>query len=144
MENEETNQTEREIEDLMYRGSLSIDEMLALAEQVSEWKPACIYRHQEKRYSNFKPYVTEFQGIVGGLNIYLESSSANSFSRWYQLVVQTPLNILGEYKEKESKCVPRLKNLYDGLESRYIKNYLERVRSDMQNGLEEARALIKE
>ena len=104
MENDKTAQTEREIEEMRYRHSLSIDEMLNLAGQVEKWEPTRVYGHQEKQYSHFKPQVTEFQGVTGNITIDLESSSANSFSRWYQIIVQTPLNILGEYKEKESKC----------------------------------------
>lgn len=143
MENETISQTERKIQEMRYHHSLSIEEMLSLAGQVKDWRATCVYKHQEKQYSHFEPQVTEFQGVIGNIILDLDSSSENSFSRWYRITAHSLLNILGDYKEKESKCVPMLVQLYSSLESKYIQDYLERVRFDMKSGLEEARILLK-
>lgn len=134
---------EKEMEERRRSLPLSIEEMLDLTEQVKEWKATGVLRHTEKEYSDLNPQVVKFQGRIGNITLDLESSSENSFSRWYRITASTPSNILGKYKKKESKCVSRLVDLYSGLESRYVQNYLEKVKSDMGSGLEEARRLIK-
>jgi len=144
MENETINLAGREIYEMRSHSSLSIEELLGLAEQVDNWKATCVYRHQKKQHSHSEPSVTKFQGVVGNITLDLESSSACSFSRCYIITAHTPLNILGDYKEKESKCVPRLVQLYTSLETRYVQDYLERVKTDMREGFEEARKLLRE
>ena len=139
MENEKLFRLEREISEMP---RLSIDDMLNLAGQVKDWKAIRVARHLEKEYSYFQPDVYEFQSRIGEITLDLESSSANSFSRWYRLTASSPLNNLGNYRGKESKCPSRLVELFSGLEERYIQNYLEKVKLDMKNGLDEARRLI--
>ena len=124
-------------------GKLSIEEMLKLTKLVTSWKPTRICRHLEKEYSFIKPSVEEFEEVVENIVMNIKSSSEGSFSRWYKINVSTDMNILGEYREKESKCVPGLKTLFLNLELRYVENYLEKVRQDMENGLDNARRLIK-
>lgn len=117
---------------------ISLEEMLNLAEKVRNWKATCIGKHDEETIRKYpflmfeQPTVYGFKGSVGKITLDLESSSANSWFRWYRITAQSHLQALGHYKEKEGKCAPRLMKLYSILEQGYAREYLRKVKKDLK------------
>ena len=137
MKNETLYPVAEEIWAMRNSRSLSLDEMLDLAGQVKSWETTGVYQHTEKQYSYFEPQPFKFQARVGRITLDLAGPKD------FRITASTPLNILGDYEQIRRKCDPRLVKIFSDLESRYIQDYFDRVKSDMKLGLEEARKLIK-